>query len=104
MGDAILFIDHIDHVCATHLPGVEGLPARGGIECRAIQVDAPPVFGRLHDACLELPEIAVVIVKALGHAHSYYFQSFCGPWGEWPHLRKRDQAVVRGSATRRTLV
>src|SRR6185312_7275587 len=75
-------------------PGVVRLAAGGWIERGAIEVDPPTVIGTVYDPCLEVGQIGVRVVEALGHRE-------CLSWA----IRRGKSSAPRcpdGSAHRRS--
>jgi hypothetical protein len=67
MDDAAILIDNVDYRGPSENSGIEGLAARGWIKRRAIEIDAPPIAGRINDDRAKFPEIRIVVIKPFGH-------------------------------------
>src|SRR5690606_5661485 len=65
--DPVALVHHVHHAHAGQLARVVRLPAGGGVERGAIQVDAPSVCGHLRHVRVERAEVGVVVVESRGH-------------------------------------
>src|SRR5579872_2238061 len=61
---AVSLIDYLDDFRRADLSGIEGLPARGGIEGGAVQIYPPTVVPRFDHPGAKLLEVAVLIVES----------------------------------------
>jgi hypothetical protein len=68
--DALAFVHHVHDIHFAEPAGIEGLPAGGGIECGALEVDPPAVVRAIHHGRVEVDQISIAVVEALGHAFS----------------------------------
>jgi len=67
MRDPAVFIHYVCDVDSAQLSDVERLATRSRIEGRAIQVSPQAIRARFNDTGPEFRQIAVVIIKAIGH-------------------------------------
>ena len=68
VGDALALVDHVHDIGVAEPAGVERLAAGGGIERGAVEVDPPAVVRAVDDGGVELGQVGVGVVQALGHA------------------------------------
>jgi len=67
VGDAVVFIDHVDHWDAGEGAGIERLAPGAGVKSGAVEVDGEAVGGAVDDASGEAVEVGIGVVKAFGH-------------------------------------
>jgi methionine-R-sulfoxide reductase len=65
----VSFVDHLGHLDATQLAGVEQLTARRGIERGLIEIHPPTVPASPYDGRLELAQVGVGIIEPVSHGN-----------------------------------
>ena len=70
MRDAVAFVDHFHDTRSAQFASIERLATRGWIERSAVEINAATVPIYLHHMSFELGQIAILIIKALGHSAS----------------------------------
>jgi len=70
MRDTFALVDHLNNRDAPDRPGIERLPAGGGIKGRAIEVSGGAPAGCLEDAGSKVAEVAIVVVEPFGHSET----------------------------------
>ena len=75
VGDAIVLVHHIDHRDSADGAGIEGLPARTGVEGGAVEVDGLGVRGAVDHARGEIAQVGIGVVEAFGHGKIPFWQT-----------------------------
>jgi hypothetical protein len=65
--DPVALIDDIGDAHAPELSGIERLAARGGIERRPVEIDAPRIIHPTGDGGLKITGVRIGIIKSVGH-------------------------------------
>jgi hypothetical protein len=67
VGDAVALVHHVEHGVAAEAADVVRLPPGGGVERGAVEVDPAAAVGPVHHRGLELAEVGVAVIEAVGH-------------------------------------
>ena len=67
MSYALTFVNHIDNLDPSELPGIERLTAGGGIEGSAVQIDPAGLVRSGDNGGFEISQVRVGIIESLSH-------------------------------------
>ena len=70
-GRCARLVHHVEDGDPAEPAGVVRLAAGGGIEGGAVEIDPAAVLGPVHDGGVEVAEVGVGVVQALGHGREY---------------------------------